>query len=73
MSKLDTLLEIEGYSDITELVAVVTVEDRPGCPCICQNDGCDYTDCLEWDLEKGWCEECETPTLTSALILMGMI
>lgn len=40
---------------------------------ICMNPGCDYTDQVEPDCDNGWCEECNTPTVSSVLVLMDLI
>ena len=42
-------------------------------PGICTNAGCDYTTEYEPDQDAGWCEECDTGTVASALILAGVI
>ena len=41
MSKLDALIESEGYSSVTELLEAVITGSV--CPAICMNDGCSYT------------------------------
>jgi len=42
-------------------------------PGICTNEGCDFTAEYEPDQDAGWCEECDTGTVASALILAGVI
>jgi hypothetical protein len=42
-------------------------------PGICMNEGCNYTTEYEPDQREGWCEECDTETVTSFLVLMGML
>lgn len=42
-------------------------------PAICMNDGCEYTTEYEPDQREGWCGRCSTGSVTSALILAGMI
>ena len=42
-------------------------------PGICTNDGCDYTAEYEPDQDGGWCEQCEMRSVTSALILAGVL
>lgn len=70
-SKLTTLAEIEGYeSDFELLEASITDSVVPG---ICTNKDCDYTTGVEPDCSTGYCEECETQTVASALILAGVI
>jgi hypothetical protein len=69
--KLAKLVEIEGYTDsLSFLEAVNTDSVVPG---ICKNDGCHYTTGVEPDSDSGWCEECQTNTVMSALILAGII
>ena len=66
-------VEIEGfYSDIAALEAVM--RDEPGMAnAICMNDECDYTCEMEHDASDGWCDECETNTIKSLPVLMGII
>ena len=71
MSKLQTLVELEGYSDEMELLEAATFDSV--CPGICTNEGCEYTTEVEPDQGRGWCEECETHTVSSALMLAGII
>ena len=69
--KLDRLLAIEGYDDVVDLFAEVLSDSvSPG---ICINPGCDYTTEVEPDQDRGWCENCRTNTVKSALILAGLI
>lgn len=42
-------------------------------PGICMNDGCGFTADYEPDQREGWCDECETRSVTSALILAGIM
>lgn len=42
-------------------------------PGICMNDGCDYITEVEPDQSEGYCENCDTCTVTSALVLAGAI
>ncbi len=71
MSKLDALIESEGYSSLTELLADVIIDSV--CPAICMNDGCSYTCAMEGDQDRGYCEECHTNSMKSALVLAGMV
>jgi hypothetical protein len=71
MTKLDTL-----YSDlgVTDRMAALEHFVFDGiCPAICMNPGCDYTTEMEPDQDHGWCEECSTNSMQSALILEGLI
>jgi hypothetical protein len=70
MSKLDQLAEIEGVG-IVELIEEGTTDSV--CRGICTNKGCEFTTKVEPDQRKGFCEECGTQTVASALVLAGMI
>ena len=69
--KLKELVELEGYDDDTDLIAAAVADSV--CPAICMNDGCDYTTEMEPDQAQGWCENCCTNSLKSALVLAGII
>lgn len=71
MSRLARLAEIEGYEDSFSLLEDAITDSI--CPGICTNKGCDYTTEVEPDCQDGWCEECETQTVQSALILAGVL
>jgi hypothetical protein len=68
-AKLETLAEIEGYEDAQEML------EAAGCdsvvPAICTE--CDATAELEPDAENDYCEECGGNTLSSCLIIAGVI
>jgi hypothetical protein len=69
-SKLDQLASTWGMS-VAELIETYALDDvAPG---ICMNPGCTYSSEVEPDQRKGWCEECETTSVCSALILAGII
>ena len=69
-SKLDQLASTWGMS-VPELIETYALDDvAPG---ICMNPGCTYSTEVEPDQEKGWCEECGTPTVRSAIVLAGII
>jgi hypothetical protein len=42
-------------------------------PGICMNPECDYTGEFEPDQREGWCGVCETNTVASLLVLLGVI
>ena len=69
MNKLSKLAEIEGM-DQMEMIEQATFDGL--CPGICTNKDCDYTTEVESDQDRGYCEECKTQTVKSALILAGM-
>ena len=70
MSKLEQLAEVEGL-DIMEILEQGTSDGI--CLGICTNKDCDYTTEVEPDCGKGFCENCQTNTVKSALMLAGMI
>jgi hypothetical protein len=70
MTKLDQLCEVEGM-DRMEILEAGTFDGV--CMGICTNKDCEYTTEVEPDQDKGWCEECQTNTVKSALMLAGMI
>jgi hypothetical protein len=69
--KLAKLLEIEGYDDIVPLAEAVLSDSVS--PAICMNEGCSFTCEMEPDQDRGWCEECGTNSMASALVLAGLI
>ena len=69
--KLTKVIEIEGYDDDVALIADAVSDSV--CPAICMNDGCDYTTEMEPDQDRGWCENCGTNPMKSALVLAGII
>jgi hypothetical protein len=69
--KLDKLVEIEGFPSLQDLLEA-TITDSVS-PAICMNDGCSYTAEMEGDQDRGWCEECRTNSMKSALVLAGII
>ena len=71
MSKLEQLMNIDGYFDIDEILEKSVFDSE--CPGICTNLGCGYTASVEPDCSDGWCEDCQTNSVQSALILMGVI
>ncbi len=74
--KLRTLLDIEGVEDQDEDGKIefwTRVRLDSHCPGICMNPGCHYTVEVEPDQREGWCDECGTDTVKSALILAEMI
>ena len=70
MNKLETLMDIEGYNDVYDLLDELMTDSI--CPCICINPDCDYTCEVEPDCTNGWCENCSTPTVQSALVIAGI-
>jgi len=70
MSKLQILIENEGYKDMDSFIADAAYDSS--CPGICMNDGCDYSTEVEPDQNRGWCEECNTKSVKSGLMLAGI-
>jgi hypothetical protein len=70
-TKLTKLIAIEGYDSIEELAEAV-LSDAVS-PAICMNEDCDFTCEMEPDQDAGYCEECHTNSMQSALILAGLI
>ena len=71
MTKLQKLLEIEGYTNLTDLLAANITDSV--CPAICMNEGCNYVCEMEPDQDRGWCGECHTNSMKAALVLAGVI
>lgn len=69
-SKLEALAEMLEMSADELLEGAAFDSVVPG---ICTNDGCDFTGEYEPDQDAGWCQVCDTGTVTSALILAGVI
>lgn len=70
MNKLELLAEIEGM-ELMDLLDAATSDSV--CPGICINPGCEYTTEVEPDCGSGYCEDCDTNTVRSALMLAGLI
>jgi len=68
--KLEHLAEAYGLTVEEMLAEYGTDSVVPG---ICMNRGCDYTDELEPDQQEGRCDVCGTNTVTSLLVLLGVI
>ncbi len=69
--KLAKLIAIEGYESIEELAEAILSDSVS--PAVCMNEGCDYSAEMEPDQDAGFCEECRTNSMQSALILAGLI
>ena len=71
MGKLKRLADDYGFKDVMDMFEAATFDSvSPG---ICMNNGCSYSTEVEPDQERGWCEECGTNSVRSALILGGII
>jgi hypothetical protein len=69
--KLMKLCEVAGYQNAYDLVQAVWTDSV--CPAICMTEGCDHIAEMEPDQTEGYCEACGGNTVTSALILAGLI
>jgi hypothetical protein len=69
--KLAKLVEIEGFESF-EALAEAVVGDSVS-PAICINEDCNFTCEMEPDQQRGWCDECSTNSMQSALVLAGLI
>ena len=68
MTKLEELMNAEGYDDFDEFCEDAICDSvNPG---ICMNKGCNYTTTVEPDCDTGYCEECNTYTVKSATELI---
>lgn len=70
-AKLAELVKIEGYPSVDALLEAVVTDSV--CPAICVSEACSYTCEMEPDQDRGWCEECGTNTMQSALVLAQII
>jgi len=70
MKKLGTLAKIKGTELRYLLAEAATKTAVPG---ICINEDCSYTCDVEPDQTQGHCENCNTKTVSSCLVLAGMI
>lgn len=71
MTKLEQLSNDYGFEDIMDMLEAAMMDGV--CPAICMNPGCNYTTDMEPDQSRGWCEECGTNSVKSALVLAGII
>ena len=70
-AKLAKLIEIEGYETADQLLEAVFSDSVS--PAICMNEDCNFTCEMEPDQDAGYCEECHTNSMHSALILAELI
>jgi hypothetical protein len=68
-AKLNQILESEGYENLDALLEASITDSV--CPAACVN--CSYTTEMEPDQNRGYCENCGTNTVVSALVLAGLI
>lgn len=60
-----------GYSSPEDLMEDFITDSV--CPGICTNENCSYSIEVEPDCSSGYCEECDTQSVSSMMILMGVI
>jgi len=70
-AKLMKLCDIEGFRCLEDLLEASVTDSI--CPAICMTEGCDYSAEMEPDQDAGYCEACGGNTVTSALVLAGLI
>jgi hypothetical protein len=70
-AKLMKLCDIEGFDVLDDLLQAAATDSV--CPAICMTEGCEYTTEMEPDQDAGYCEACGGNTVTSALVLAGLI
>lgn len=73
LEKLNKLMEWEGYgiSELTSFIHDCCSDSLV--PGICMNSECEFTTYYEPDQGEGYCDLCQTNTVVSALILLGVI
>jgi hypothetical protein len=69
--QLMKLCDLEGYKRLNDFLKSSARDSV--CPAICMTEGCDYTTEMEPDQDAGHCEACGGNTVTSALVLAGLI
>ena len=69
-AKLMKLCDFEGFKCFEDLERI-SVDGV--CPAICLTEGCDYTTGMGPDQDAGYCEACGGNTVTSVLVLAGLI
>jgi hypothetical protein len=70
-AKLMKLCDLEGYKRLHDLLKASTADSV--CPAICMTEGCDHTTEMEHDQDAGYCDACGGNTVTSALVLAGLV
>jgi len=73
MNKAEQLAQDWGYEDLDEALNDPDLLFDSVAPGICMNPECDYSTEVEPDCTSGYCEICETQSVKSIHILMGVI
>ena len=70
-AKLNTALLATDCTDVIGMMEQAVLDSvATG---ICMNDCCDYTTDVEPDCEGGYCEECNTQSVQSVLVIAGVL
>lgn len=69
--KLERLLLNGGFAEVHAFTQAALSDAV--CLAICMNPDCAYTADLEKDQQEGWCPECKANSMTSGLVLAGVI
>lgn len=70
-TKAEQLAQDWGYEDEFEAAEELITDSV--CPGICMNPNCDYSTEVEPDCSSGYCEECDTQSVQSLFIIMGIM
>jgi hypothetical protein len=70
-TKAEQLAQDWGYEDEYEAAEELITDSI--CPGICMNPDCDYSTEVEPDCSTGYCEECDTQSVQSLFIIMGIM
>jgi len=73
ISKAEQLASEWGYNFLDEVLQDSDLMFDCISPGICMNHYCNYTTEVEPDCATGYCEECQTQTVHSIHILLGVI
>lgn len=69
--KLRELAADGGYESVDDMLEACATDSVS--PAICTAPDCSYTSDMEPDQDRGYCEACGKNTVTSALVLAGLI
>ena len=69
-ARLHKIADDEGFESVDAMLKVAATDSV--CPGICMTCGW-VTSEIEPDQDQGWCENCRTNTVKSALVLAGLI
>ena len=70
-AKLARLLDVAGFESLEELAEAVFSDSVS--PAICVEPDCDHVAEMEPDQDAGYCDACGKQSVTSALVLAGLI